>query len=258
MDTSAFVSGHPATDHYLANGYTSVRGMSSRFAAAISAWCLTHQTSLGIDGHFAEIGTFQGRFFIAQALALQPQERALGIDLFDWPSAATWDIFIANCQRWGVTNAQLIAWKDDSGSVDAAALLARLNVPSGPKQVRFFHIDGDHSPEPLMRDLELARAVLHPKGLICLDDMLHPGYPFLVTTVERWLVQNADMRLMCVIDREDIVAAPKFLICHVDAVPLYEQDLMRHFAAFHFVLGGDALGHFCVVLTPSPRIADVD
>jgi hypothetical protein len=66
------------------------------------------------------------------------------------------------------------------------------------------------------------------------------------------------MRLMGVLDREDIVAAPKFLICHIDAVPLYEEPLMRHFQRFHYVLGGDALGHFCVVLTPHPRIAEVD
>ncbi len=255
---SDFVSGHPATDRYLREGYTSVRGMSSRFAAAISAWCLIHQASLGIKGHFAEIGTFQGRYFIAQALALEPGERALGIDLFDWPSAATLDIFTENCRKWGVGDDRLVVWKADSTAMSAEALGQRLELDDTHRYVRFFHIDGDHSPEPLLRDLELARAVLHPKGLICLDDMLHPGYPFLVTTVETWLRANPHMRLMCVLDREDIVAAPKFLICHVDAVPLYENDLMRHFKPFHFVLGGDALGHFCVVLTPHPRIADVD
>jgi hypothetical protein len=248
------VSGHPGVDHYLRAGYTSVRGMSSRFAAAISAWCLTHQAATGIKGHFAEIGTFQGRYFIAQALALEPDERALGIDLFDWPSTATYDIFIDNCRRWGVAEDRMVAWKADSTAMSAAALRVRL----GKGDVRFFHIDGDHSPGPLRRDLDLALAVMHPKGLICLDDMLHPGYPFLVTTVERWLIDNPSMRLMCVIDREDIVAAPKFLICHLDAVPLYENELMRHFARYHFVLGGDALGHFCVVLTPNPRIAEVD
>ena len=62
---------------------------------------------------------------------------------------------------------------------------------------------------------------------------------------------------MCVIDREDIVAAPKFLICRADAVALYETDLMQRFAAQHFVLGGDAMGHHCVVLTPEPRLAEV-
>lgn len=249
-----FISGHPDVDRYLRTGYTAVRGMSSRFAAAISAWCLTHQTTLGIRGHFAEIGTFQGRYFIAQALALEPGERALGIDLFDWPSAATYDIFVENCRRWAVPEDRMVVWKADSTALNAVALRRKL----GRGDVRFFHIDGDHSPEPLRRDLDLALAVMHPKGLICLDDMLHPGYPFLVTTVERWLIDNPSMRLMCVIDREDIVAAPKFLICHLDAVPLYENDLMSHFSRYHFVLGGDALGHFCVVLTPNPRIAEVD
>lgn len=251
---SDFLSGHPATDHYLQHGYTKVRGMSSRFAAAISAWCLIHQAGLGIRGHFAEIGTFQGRYFIAQALALEPGERSLGIDLFDWPSPATLDIFMDNCREWGVGADRLVVWKADSTAMSVEAMRAKL----GPGHVRFFHIDGDHSPEPLGRDLDLALAVLHPKGLICLDDMLHPGYPFLVTTVESWLRAHPEMRLMCVLDREDIVAAPKFLICHVDAVPLYENDLMRHFQRYHFVLGGDALGHFCVVLTPNPRIAEVD
>ncbi len=251
---SGYLSGDPKVDRYLAEGYEGVRGMSSRFAAAISAWCLKHQAAHGVSGHFAEIGTFQGRFFIAMALALEPGERALGIDLFDWPSPATLSIFEENCARWGVREPVRVTWRADSTAITEAALRGRL----GPGPVRLLHIDGDHSPEPLARDLALARAVMHPQGLICLDDMLHPGYPFLVTTVQRWLEANPDMRLMCVIDREDIVAAPKFLICSVDAVPLYENALMSHFARFHFVLGGDALGHHCVVLTPRPRIAEVD
>ncbi len=87
--------------------------------------------------------------------------------------------------------------------------------------------------------------------------MLHPGYPFLVVAVHAFLTANPALCLMCVIDREDIVAAPKFLICRRDAVSLYETDLMSRFAAQHFILGGDAMGHHCVVLTPHPRIADV-
>ena len=149
---------------------------------------------------------------------------------------------------------RLVVWKANSTALSAADLRGKL----GSGDVRFFHIDGDHAAEPLTRDLDLALAVMHPQGLICLDDMLHPGYPFLASAVERWLNAHPTMRLMCVIDREDIVAAPKFLLCHIDAVPLYEAALMQHFAPFHYVLGGDALGHFCLVLTPHPRIAEVD
>lgn len=248
------LSGNASVDRYLDDGYLGVRGMSSRFAAAVSAWCLDHQARLGIAGHVAEIGTFQGRFFIAMALALGDGERALGIDLFDWPSEATLRIFEDNCARWGVVPPRAITWKAHSGDMTPADIRRKL----GPGDARFFHIDGDHSDGALAKDLELAKAVLHPQGLICLDDMLHPSYPFLVTTVERWLSANPEFRLMCVIDREDIVAAPKFLICRADAVRLYEQPLWEHFARYHFVLGGDALGHHCVVLTLHPRLAEVD
>src|SRR5258707_1225277 len=60
-----FCSGNPVVDHYIAEGYETVRGMSSRFSATICAHVIRRQTELGISGHFAEVGTFEGRFFIA-------------------------------------------------------------------------------------------------------------------------------------------------------------------------------------------------
>lgn len=247
-------TGDPVVDRYVEHGYDTVRGMSSRFAASICAWLLKRQAELGIGGHFAEIGTFEGRFFIALALALEPGERALGIDLFDWPNDRVINLFLGHCARQGLAADRFVALKRDSRSMRPQEVEDALG--GGP--VRFFHIDGEHADESLSRDLALALPLMHPQGLICLDDMLHPGYPFLVATVERWLRANPDFRLMCVIDREDIVAAPKFLICRAEAVALYEEPLMRVFQPFHFVLGGDALGHHCVVLTPHPRIAEVD
>ena len=104
----------------------------------------------------------------------------------------------------------------------------------------------------------LADATLHPQGIICLDDMLHPGYPLLVVAVHEWLERHPDWRVLCVIDREDIVAAAKFMLCHKDVVPLFEQDLMDTFKAQHFVLGSEWERYFCVVLTPQPRLAEVD
>jgi hypothetical protein len=124
--------------------------------------------------------------------------------------------------------------------------------------VRFWHIDGDHSREALTADLDLALATMHPQGILCLDDMLHPGYPLLILAVHEWLERHPDWRVLCVIDREDIVAAAKFLLCHKDVVPLFEQDLMDTFKPQHWVLGSEWERYFCVVLTPHPRIAEVD
>ena len=245
------VSGHKAIDRYLADGYARVPGMSSRFAAAICGHIIARQTELGVSGHVVEIGPFEGRFFIAMALGLVTGESALGIDLFDWPDPGVRERFLHNCRTSGVED-RVSTWQTDSGAVGPDGLRARLSGPA-----RFFHIDGTHSCESLARDLEVAHAVLHERGIIAIDDMLHPGYPTLITAVLEFLARHADMRVLCIIDREDIVAAAKFLLCRADAVALYERDLMETFAAFHFIMGADMVSHLALVLTPRPRLADV-
>jgi predicted O-methyltransferase YrrM len=246
-------SGDPAVDRYLGDSYERVRGMSSRFAAAICCHLMRRQTTLGVKGDVVEIGTFEGRFFIAMALGLAPAERAIGIDRFDWPDEKIETRFLANCAAHGVTAERFVSWKADSREITPAMLREKL----GGHAVRFAHIDSHHARECLTNDLELVHAVLHPDGIICLDDMLHPGYPMLAAAAFDYLARHPEMRLLCIIDREDIVAAPKFLICREAVRALYEHDLMAAFSRFHFPLNGDMESYFALVLTPSPRLAEV-
>jgi hypothetical protein len=247
-------SGHTAIDRYLAESYERVRGMSSRFAAAICGHLIRRQSELGIGGALVEIGTFEGRFFIAMALGLTGGETAIGIDRFDWPNAGVEGRFLANCAAHGIARDRFLCWKADSREISPAAMREKL----GLQAVRFAHIDSHHSRECLGNDLELIHAVLHHEGIICLDDMLHPGYPMVVAAVFDYLGRHPEMRLLCVIDREDIVAAPKFLICRRDAAARYEGDLLSAFAKFHFTLNADMETYFALVLTPRPRLAEVE
>src|ERR1700694_3915700 len=98
----AFCSGNSVVDRFTTEEYENVPAMSSRFAATICGHVMRQQTELGIGGHFVEIGTFEGRFFIAMALGLAVGDRALGIDSFDWPDAGLHDRFHANCVRHGL------------------------------------------------------------------------------------------------------------------------------------------------------------
>lgn len=246
-------SGHPAIDRFLAEGYGRMRGMSSRFAAAICGHLLRRQTELGIRGDVVEIGTFEGRFFIAMALGLAAGENAVGIDTFDWPNARVLDRFLANCAAAGLARDRFVAWKVRSSEVKPEALRARLATGAA----RFIHVDGDHEESSLAADLLLAQAVLHPQELIVIDDMLHPGYPTLILPVLDHLKRHPDMVVMCILDREDVAAAAKFVLCRAEAVALYELDLMQHFARFHYTPGADVLGHFTLVLTPQLREVDV-
>lgn len=247
-------SGHPAIDRYLAQGYEQVRGMSSRFAAAICGHLIGRQSALGIGGELVEIGVFEGRFFIAMALGLAPGETALGIDRFDWPNAGVEERFLANCAAHGITRDRYVSWKADSREMTSGDLRDKL----GGRPIRFVHIDSHHSGECLANDLELVDPLLHRDGIICLDDMLHPGYPMLAAAVFDYFARHPQMRLLCVVDREDIVAAPKFLICRSDALALYEQDLLSAFSRFHFTMNADMETYFALVLTPRPRLAEVD
>jgi predicted O-methyltransferase YrrM len=246
-------SGHPAIDLYLAQSYEQVRGMSSRFAAAICGYLIRRQSALGIGGDIVEVGTFEGRFFIAMALGLAPGEKAIGIDRFDWPDAGVEGRFLANCTAHGIARNLYVSWKTDSREITSGDLREKL----GGRPVRFVHIDSHHSRQCLTNDLELVAPLLHRDGIICLDDMLHPGYPMMTSAVFEYFARHPQMRLLCVVDREDIVAAPKFLVCRSDALALYEQDLLSAFSRFHFTLNADMETYFALVLTPRPRLAEV-
>jgi Methyltransferase domain len=238
-------------DTYLTDGFDDVRGMSSRFATAICAYLLARQTELGIAGHVAEIGTFEGRFFIAMALALAEGERALGIDTFVWPDSGVLDRFKNHCTTWQVLD-RTIVHQGSSQELGGAWVQETLGG-----QVRLWHIDGEHSRGVLKHDLDLAYATTHPEGLIVVDDMLHPEYPLLIIALHEWLKVHPDIRVLCILDREDIVSAAKFVLCRSVAVSKYESGLMAAFEPFHYILGSEWEEYFCVVLTPNPRIARV-
>ena len=246
-------AGHAAVDRYLETGYASVVGMSSRFAAAVTARLMRIQTELGIIGPVGEIGTFEGRFFIAMAHALEPGEQALGIDLFDWPNPEVLDRFEANCARHGVAADRKITWKTDSRIMKPVDILAK----TGGKKLRLFHIDGEHSRDALTKDLDRATAVMMPEGIIVLDDMLHPGYPTLMVAVQNWLERNPDWCPLAIIDRETIVAATKFVLCRKDMFKRYEDRMLEVFKDNIWPLGADFEPHWCLVLSLDTRLAAI-
>jgi predicted O-methyltransferase YrrM len=244
---------NPIVDAYLENGYLSVVGMSSRFAAVVSARLLKIQSNLGVAGPFAEIGTFEGRYFIAMAHALQPSEKAVGIDLFDWPNPEVIDRFHANCRKHGVPDERRVTLKADSREMKPEELI---KAAEG-QRIRLFHIDGEHSRAALTRDLALATAVMADGGLIILDDMLHPGYPTLMVAVQEYLETHPDMVVLAVIDRESITAATKFVLCQKSWFKRYEEVMLEAFKDQIWPMGADFEPHWCLVLSLDTRLAEI-
>jgi hypothetical protein len=253
VSSSTVRSGVAAVDRYLDAGYETVPGMSSRFAAAVCAGLLRIQSEMGVSGPLVEIGTYEGRFFIALCHALAPGETALGMDLFDWPNPQVIDRFERNCLAHGVPPDRRITWKADSKILRPEELLDKL----GGKRPRFIHVDSEHSREVLSKDLELATAVLAPEGVLALDDMLHPGYPTLAVAVHEYLQRHPEMCMLAVIDRETIVAATKFALCRTEWFKPYEQRLTTTFKDNVWPMCADFHPHWCPVLSLDTRLAKI-
>ena len=247
-------SGIPAVDTYLEESYDKVIGMSSRFAAAVTCGLMRIQSDLGVAGPVAELGAFEGRFFIALAKSLKDGERALGIDTFEWPNPQVIDRFEANCVRQRVPAERRITWKADSNKITPEELLAKL----ADEKVRLIHVDGEHTQAALSKDLELATAVIRDGGVIVLDDMLHPGYPTLMLAVQAYLDRHPDMTVLCIIDRESIFAATKFILCQKSWFKKYEAGLLEAFRANVWPMGANFEPHWCLVLSLDTRLAPLE
>jgi predicted O-methyltransferase YrrM len=247
-------SGVAAADAYIEQHYFSVHGMSSRFAATVGAATMLIQSKNGITGHLAEIGTFAGRYFIALSHALTGDERAIGYDTFSWPSPKVKTKLEENIAKYGVADRSIIV------AADSLKLSAKDILALAPSQkVRFFHVDGEHTPQHLSNDLALAMETLDERGVICLDDMLHAGYPTLPIIVHEFLKTQPSLRVFCVIDREDLSAQTKYMICFEPMFDFYIEQLIRAFPNNVWPMGADfRYEKKALVLSLDPKLPSFD
>jgi hypothetical protein len=236
-------------DRYMEEHYTAVPGMSSAFAAQVCGALMQMQTAAGWRGNVAEIGAFEGRFLIALALSLQPGERALAIDLFDWPDIHINMRLSERLRSFGLADRVDIMCADSRLLTPDMVAAARYD-----NKVRLFHIDGDHQAQSLTQDMALAFGSMEPWGLVCLDDMLSPAYPDLGIAVAEALRAHPKWTVFCVVDREDIVASSKFLLCQQQYVQHYTDGLIRAFERNVWQMGAQFTACRALVLAPEPRL----
>jgi predicted O-methyltransferase YrrM len=237
-----------AAERYLAKSFNAVKGASSKISAVVAAHLLAAQSAQGLRGHVAEIGVFEGRFFIALALCVAPGERALATDVFTWPDEEVADRFLANCRAAGVDMSIVAVQKAATHNLTREAYK---QFAAGP--IRFLHVDGAHGYDGVLHDLHLAKAALHPQGILCLDDVLHPRYPALTIAVADWLKANPDFAIFAIVDRESFASACKFLVCRRDRVDFYRNALIAAAPEHVMNFRANYFGDEALILSPQAK-----
>lgn len=148
------------------------------------------QAEMGIGGGAMEIGIFRGRFFMALNALVDPAYRSLAIDLFDdqqlnidGSGRGDERVFRENLARWDRhhgENVEILA----ADSTTLRPEEVRALMPDPP---RFVSVDGGHTAEHTVSDIRLAQTVVHPRGVVLIDDILNPNWLGVIEGVVHYL-----------------------------------------------------------------------
>ena len=78
-----------------------------------------------------------------------------------------------------------------------------------------------------------------------------------MVAVHEYLHRIPRCAFWCIIDRETVVAATKFVLCRADWFKRYEERLLEAYRDNVWPLGADFEPHWCLVLSLDTRLADI-
>jgi hypothetical protein len=207
---------------YANDAFDRIDGWVDRGALGILAALDEVQTRRGIAGGVAEIGVFHGRFFIAMnGLVTDPSVRSIAVDLFelqdlniDSSGHGDADAFRANlAQHDRHRGENVVLLSADSTRLTPSDILDHLNAR--PKIVS---VDGGHTPEHTISDLQLASGVVGGFGMVILDDVLNPYWLGVIEGTVRYLEQRPTLWPVA-------IGHNKLLLCPMSAHRTYLDAL---------------------------------
>ena len=80
----------------------------------------------------------------------------------------------------------------------------------------------------------------------------------LMLAVQAYLDRHTDMTVLCIIDRESIFAATKFILCQKTWFKKYEAGLLEAYRANVWPMGATFEPHWCLVLALDTRLAPLE
>jgi len=166
---------------YMHGGLHQVEGWAQPAVFPVLRLIDEYQQAEKLAGDVAEIGVHHGKFFIGLHNCLAEGELSLAIDIFDdqrlnvdRSGSANLQRFLDNLAQHAFEPERCLRIAGDSLDVrlqDVAAACQR------PVRTRIFSVDGGHTPEHTINDIQLAISLSHAHGVIFVDDYYNPHWP---------------------------------------------------------------------------------
>lgn len=216
----------PLTE-YCMRGHRQVEGWLQRGSLSILWSLLEAQRLHALAGDVAEIGVFHGKLFIALALSLTDEERAIAVDLFEMKRVPDFEQeFRSNLEQFSVPMDRVDIRRCASETI---ALSAAPEIFGS--DVRLFSVDGSHEYAAVIHDLNLARACISRVGIIALDDLFSAWSPGVSEAAIDFLrhPDNRDIVPLAISAAHGplITGASKLFMVHASQVDFYASELMR-------------------------------
>ena len=174
-----------------------------------------------------EIGVWKGRLFILLYLLLHTNEKAFSIDIFDQSHLnkdranpkqnpalnQILEMFLDNVRKHAGPLVDIHTIRDSSNNVMAEDILSTV----GP--VRLFSIDGGHTKELVINDLELATSTLCDQGVVIFDDCFKPEWPGVVNGLHEFFFRKTPDLVPFAISLN------KVFLCKPTAAAMYRESL---------------------------------
>ncbi len=182
------INGESEVAAFLAERVDAIPGWLHVEAALLTAHLVEAQREAGLSGPTLEIGVYKGKYLSLLYWLSCPGEVVVGVDLFVGTPDARGDVELvtANVAKACGEAKRLRIVVADSLELTSDALAKE----TGGAPLRFVSIDGGHTREIVLRDLESSYPLLGKGGIMALDDAFNSTTPGVIEGIADFFLRG--------------------------------------------------------------------
>ncbi len=213
-----------STFNYYVSHIDDIDGWLDKTTAIISNALMQHQSAVGLSGPICEIGVHRGKYFIALACGLCPNEKAIAIDLFENRQK---NIDHCGLGERGVfdRNVEHFLYPPSITVISANSTKLDVHDISRHGAIRFFSVDGGHTEATTVSDLHLAEQSIATGGIVALDDILNQDGTGVISGYVRYRQEGGSLRAFALVPN-------KLLLTDEGSAASYKNFMRTKFACF--------------------------